>query len=210
MTQLRAMVRASAHGPIKIMIPMVATLGELRAVRAMLSQAVMEVDRARHAHADYIPLGAMVEVPSAAILAEEFAREAEFLSIGTNDLVQYTLAVDRTSRELARLASYFDPAVIRLIKNVIQAGKFRKRPVSVCGAMASDPLAAVLLVGMGLRNFSMEASAIPEVKAAIARVSVRDAEEAADQAFEALTAHELEQTVAERFAPLLSDILDPV
>jgi len=209
-TQLRAMVRASAHGPVRIMVPMVASLSEMRAVRALLSESVLEVDRAGHAHSDHIPLGCMVEVPSAAIMAAEFAREAEFLSIGTNDLVQYCLAVDRTSRELARLASHFDPAVVRLIKGVIQAGDFRKRSVSVCGAMASDPLAVILLLGMGLRNFSMEASAIPEVKAAIARISLDEAEDAAAGAFEATTAHELEQILAERFAPRLIDILDPV
>jgi phosphotransferase system enzyme I (PtsI) len=208
-TQLRAMVRASAHGAVRIMVPMVSNISELRAVRALLGEAVMEVDRAGHAHADYIPLGCMVEVPSAAILADEFAREAEFLSIGTNDLVQYALAVDRTSRELARLASYFDPAIIRLIKGVIQAGGFRQRPVSVCGAMASDALAAILLVGMGLRNLSMEASAIPEVKAALARVTLEEARDAAATAFEATTATELEQTLAERFAPRLADVLDP-
>ncbi|MCH2107972.1 MAG: phosphoenolpyruvate--protein phosphotransferase [Polyangiaceae bacterium] len=208
-TQLRAMIRASAHGSIKIMVPMVSSLSELRAVRALLAEAVLEVDRHGHAHAEHIALGCMIEIPSAAILAEEFAREADFLSIGTNDLVQYTLAVDRTSRELARLASYFDPAVIRLIKQVIQAGKFRKRDVSVCGTMASDPLAAILLVGMGLRSLSMEASALPEVKAALKRVSRADAEDAADTAFEATTAQELEQGIAQRFAPLLADILDP-
>lgn len=207
--QLRAMVRASAHGPVKIMIPMVASLSEFRAVRALLSEAVLEVDRAGQAHSDQIQLGCMVEVPSAAILADEFAREAEFLSIGTNDLVQYTLAVDRSSRELARLASYFDPAVVRLIKGVVQAGTFRKREVSVCGAMASDPLAVILLVGMGLRHLSMEASAIPEVKAALGRVTLADARDAAGTAFEATTARELEQTLAERFAPVLADILDP-
>lgn len=209
-TQLRAMVRASAHGRIKIMIPMVASLTELRAVRGLLSESVMEVDRAGHEHSANIELGCMVEVPSAAILAEEFAREAEFLSIGTNDLVQYTLAVDRTSQELARLASYFDPSVIRLIKGVIQASAFRQRPVSVCGTMASDPLAAVLLVGMGLRNLSMEASAIPEVKAALSRVSLSEAEDAAGTAFEAQTAGELERTLSERFYPLLRDIIDPM
>ncbi len=204
--QLRAMVRASAHGNVRIMIPMVASLGELRAVRKLLNEAIYEVDRAGHPHADHIPLGCMVEVPSAAIMADEFAREAEFFSIGTNDLVQYCLAVDRTSRELARLASYFDPAVVRLIRGVIVAGNFRRRAVSVCGTMASDPLAAILLVGMGLRNLSMEASAIPEVKATLSRVSVDEAEDAAYQAFSSTTAHELEQILAERFAPLLSDM----
>lgn len=208
-TQLRAMVRASAHGPVRIMVPMVAALSEMRAVRALLSESVLEVDRAGHAHSDHIPLGCMVEVPSAAIMANEFAREVEFLSIGTNDLVQYSLAVDRTSRELARLASHFDPAVVRLIKGVIEAGALRQRSVSVCGAMASDPLAVILLLGMGLRNFSMEASAIPEVKAAMSRVTLAEAEDAASLAFEASTANELEQGLAERFAPRLIDILDP-
>jgi phosphoenolpyruvate-protein phosphotransferase (PTS system enzyme I) len=200
-TQLRAMVRASAHGRIKIMIPMVASLNELRAVRALLAESVLEVDHAGHAHADNIELGCMVEVPSAAILAEEFAKEADFLSIGTNDLVQYTLA---------KLASYFDPAVIRLIKGTIQAANFRQKPVSVCGAMASDPLAAILLVGMGMRNLSMEASAIPEVKAALARVSLTEAQDAAGTAFEAVTAGELERTLFDRFSPILRDILDPM
>lgn len=208
-TQLRAMVRASAHGPVRIMVPMVASLSEMRAARALLSESVLEVDRAGHAHSDYIPLGCMVEVPSAAVMAAEFAREAEFLSIGTNDLVQYCLAVDRTSRELARLASHFDPAVVRLVSGVIQAGDARQRPVSVCGAMASDPLAVILLLGLGLRIFSMEASAIPEVKATIARVSLDEATDAAQAAFEATTAHELEQGLAERFAARLMDLLDP-
>lgn len=209
-TQLRAMIRASAHGQVRIMIPMVASLSELRAVRALMSESVLEVDRARHPHAEHIELGCMIEVPSAAILAEEFAKEADFLSIGTNDLVQYTLAVDRTSHTLARLASYFDPAVIRLIKAVVQAANFRQRSVSVCGAMASDPLAAVLLVGMGLRNLSMEASAIPEVKAALSRVTVQEAADAAGTAFEATTASELEENLSARFAELLKDILDPL
>lgn len=208
-TQLRAMVRASAHGRVRIMVPMVATLNEVRAVKVMLSESIREVESQGHAHDDHLPLGCMIEVPSAAILADEFAREVDFLSIGTNDLVQYSLAVDRSSRELARLASYFDPSIVRLVKGVIQAGNFRKRPVSVCGAMASDPLAALLLVGMGLRSLSMEASAIPEVKAALGRVSLAEIEDAAGTAFECTTAHELEQSVAERFAPILGDILDP-
>lgn len=208
-TQLRAMVRASCHGTVKILIPMVASLSELRAVRALLSEAVLEVDRGGHPHANHIDLGCMVEVPSAAIMAEEFAREADFLSIGTNDLVQYTLAVDRTSQELARLACYFDPSIIRLLKGVVQAATFRQKELSVCGTMASDPLAAILLVGMGFRSLSMEASAIPEVKAALSRVSLREAVDAAGSAFEATTAQELEQKLSERFQGLLQDILDP-
>lgn len=206
-TQLRAMVRASAHGEVRIMVPMVASIGEMRAIRALLEEAVAEVERAGHPHADHVPLGCMVEVPSAAILADEFAREAEFLSIGTNDLVQYTLAVDRTSRQLARLASYFDPAIVRLVQGVIQAAAAWSRPVSVCGTMASDPLAAILLVGMGLRSFSMEAAAIPEVKAALARVTLDEARDAAEAVYQASTAAEIEQRLAERFAARLVDLL---
>jgi phosphotransferase system enzyme I (PtsI) len=207
-TQLRAMVRASAHGEVQIMVPMVASIAEMHAVRELLAEAIEEVERAGHAHAEDIPLGCMIEVPAAAILASEFGRVSAFMSIGTNDLVQYALAVDRTSRELARLASYFDPAVVRLIDGVIQAGAARQRPVSLCGAMASDPLAAILLVGMGLRSLSMEASAIPEVKAALARVTLEEAKEAVVTAFTAITAQELEEGLAERFAPRLADLLD--
>lgn len=207
--QLRAMARASAHGDVRIMVPMVASLPELRAVRQLLKEAIAEVDERGQARAEKLPLGAMVEVPSAAILAEEFAREAEFLSIGTNDLVQYTLAVDRSSRELTELASYFDPAILKLIKNVVEAGSFRQRPVLVCGAMASDPLAAILLVGMGLRELSMEATAIPEVKEAICRITLGEAKEAAATAFEATSAREVEEGLAAAFASRIADLLDP-
>jgi phosphotransferase system enzyme I (PtsI) len=150
----------------------------------------------------------MVEVPSAAVMAEELAREAEFMSIGTNDLVQYTLAVDRSSRELAYIASPFDPAILRLIRGVVTAAERHKRSVAVCGAMASDPLAATLLVGMGLRELSMEASAIPGVKEAIRRVSLADAEAVAAEAMQQLAADEAEKVVADAFAPLLADLLD--
>ncbi len=206
--QLRAMVRASAHGPLSIMIPMISSVRELRSVRTLVEQAIREVDEAGQAHAEHIPLGIMVEVPSAAVMAEELAREAEFMSIGTNDLVQYTLAVDRSSRELAYIASPFDPAILRLIRGVVTAAERHKRPVAVCGAMASDPLAATLLVGMGLRELSMEASAIPGVKEAIRRVSLADAEAVAAEAMQQLAADEAEKVVADAFAPLLADLLD--
>jgi phosphoenolpyruvate-protein phosphotransferase (PTS system enzyme I) len=145
----------------------------------------------------------MVEVPSAAVMADEFAIETEFMSIGTNDLVQYTLAVDRSSPELAYLASFFDPAILRLVRMVIQAGRHRERPVLVCGAMASDPLAAILLVGMGLRELSMEAAAIPEIREAIGSITVAEAEDAARAAFAAETARDIERVLHERFAERL-------
>jgi phosphoenolpyruvate-protein phosphotransferase (PTS system enzyme I) len=203
LTQLRAMVRASAHGQMRVMVPMIASMGEWRQVKALFAQAVREVQAAGQAQSPHIPLGMMVEVPSAAVLAEEFAIETEFMSIGTNDLVQYTLAVDRSSPELAYLASFYDPAILRLVRMVIQAGKNRSRPVLVCGAMASDPLAAILLVGMGLRELSMEAAAIPEIREAIGSVTVAEAEEVARTCFKAETAAEIERILHERFAERL-------
>lgn len=206
--QLRSMVRASVHGPIAILVPMVASLSELRAVRALLERAIAEVDRAGHPRAARIPLGVMVEVPSAAIMASEMAREAEFLSIGTNDLVQYALAVDRGSPDLAYLATPFDPAILRLIRGVVAAGEGATREVSVCGAMASDPMAAVLLVGMGIRVLSLEAAAIPTVKAALCRFSLAEAREVAERVLALSTAGEIDALLRETVANRLADLIE--
>lgn len=203
LTQLRAMVRASAHGKLRIMVPMIASMGEWRQVKQLVEQATREVDAAGQARSAEIPLGMMVEVPSAAVMAEEFAFETAFMSIGTNDLVQYTLAVDRSSPELAYLASFFDPAILRLVRMVIQAGKHHNRPVLVCGAMASDPLAAILLVGMGLRELSMESAAIPEIREAVGSVTVAEAQDAARIAFSAETAKDIERVLRDRFGERL-------
>jgi phosphotransferase system enzyme I (PtsI) len=204
---LRAMVRASAYGNVKIMIPMVASLSELRHVRALLAEAHADVRDRGLPCADEIPLGVMIEVPSAAVMVDLFAQEAAFLSLGTNDLIQYTLAVDRTSRSLAYLASPFDPSILRLVAGVLRAGEEWECPVSICGAMASDPLAAMLLLGLGVRDFSMEAAAIPEIKEALRRVSLVDAETTAAAAMRLHTAEEVEHCVAASFAPLLYDLL---
>jgi phosphoenolpyruvate-protein phosphotransferase (PTS system enzyme I) len=205
--QLRAMVRASAHGPLKIMVPMIAAVQELRAVRRLLDRALAEVDQAGHRRAEKVPLGIMIEVPAAAIMADELAKDAEFLSIGTNDLVQYSLAVDRTSRELAYLASPYDPAILRLIRGVIEAGRRHQRPVAVCGAMASDPLPCLLLIGMGLRELSMESSALPEVKEAISRVTLAEAEAAARHALEGVTTDDVMAAMVSAFQSKVSDLL---
>jgi phosphoenolpyruvate-protein phosphotransferase (PTS system enzyme I) len=205
--QLRAMVRASAHGNVRIMVPMVASLGELRQVRALLAEAQADVRARGQPCAAEIPLGVMIEVPAAAVMVDLFAQEAAFLSLGTNDLIQYTLAVDRTSRSLAYLASPFDPAILRLIAGVLRAGEEWDCPVSICGAMASDPLAALLLLGLGLRDFSMEAAAIPEIKEAIRRVTLAEAEGVAAEVIRFHTAEEVEHGVAAAFAPRLYDLL---
>lgn len=205
MTQLRAMVRATAHGKLRIMLPMIASLGELFAVKEMFDQAVKDVDKRGLPRAEHISLGIMVEVPSAAVMANEFAEHAEFFSIGTNDLVQYTLAVDRSTPELAYLASYFDPAILRLIRGVIEAGKTHQRPVLLCGAMASDPMAALLLVGMGLREMSMEAAAVPEVREVLANVTLEQVERAAADALVERTAAGVQAALTRHFGRLLSE-----
>jgi phosphotransferase system enzyme I (PtsI) len=208
--QLRAMVRASAHGEMRIMIPMVASLREYEEVKRLLGVAMREVEARGQKHAPMIPLGVMIEVPGAAIMADLFARDADFLSLGTNDLVQYALAIDRTSRSLAYLASPFDPSILRLIVTVIKAAERYKRPLSVCGAMASDPLAAVLLVGLGIRELSMEAAAIPEIKEALHRVSLAEAVAVANEALMQESAEDVERTLAAAFAPRLFDLLADV
>jgi phosphotransferase system enzyme I (PtsI) len=205
MTQLRAMVRATAHGKLRIMLPMIASLGELFAVKELFEQAIRDVDARSLPRAEHVPLGMMVEVPSAAVMAQEFAEHAEFFSIGTNDLVQYTLAVDRSTPELAYLASYYDPAILRLIRGVIEAGKGRDRPVLLCGAMASDPLAALLLVGMGLREMSMEAAAVPEIREVLANVTLAQTEAAAEDALAERTAAGVQAALTRHFGRLLSD-----
>jgi phosphotransferase system enzyme I (PtsI) len=207
LAQLRAMVRASAHGDVRIMVPMVSGMHELREVRKLLTRAIRDVDARGLAHAAKIPLGIMIEVPSAAVMADVFAREAEFFSLGTNDLIQYALAIDRTSQSLASLASPFDPSIIRLIAGVVRAAATNGIPVSICGAMASDPLAATLLVGLGLRELSMEAAAIPEIKEVIRRITVAECEVVATAALACDTAEGVEGLVARAFAPRLYDLL---
>lgn len=204
---LRAMVRAAAFGDVRLMVPMVSALDELRWARKMLETACQQLRDRGEIVPEHLPLGVMIEVPAAAVLADHFAREAAFMSIGTNDLIQYTLAVDRSSRRLAHLASPFNPATIRLIDRVVRAGERYQCPVSVCGAMAGDPLAAVLLLGLGVREFSMEVSAIPEIRETFRRVSVEEAQRVAERALDLSSADEVDRLVVETFAPRLHDIL---
>ena len=163
-TQLRAILRASAHGPVRLLIPMIAHMHEIVATRAAIASARLELDARGQVYAERIELGAMVEVPAIAIAIEPFAAALDFLSIGTNDLIQYTLAIDRADNEVSGLYDPLHPAVLRLIANTINAGVRVGIPVSVCGEMAGDSNLTRLLLGLGLTSFSMHPQQLLDVK----------------------------------------------
>jgi phosphotransferase system enzyme I (PtsI) len=204
--QLRAMLRAACDGAVRIMIPMIATVSELRAVRDELSLARDELS-ARGIHAPEVGLGIMVETPSAVFIADILARESAFFSIGTNDLVQYSLAIDRGNEHVAYLARHLDPAILRAIEHAARAARAAGIPCSLCGAMASDLLAAPLLVGLGVGELSVDPHAVPSVKAALSRVSLADARAMAERALTLATAEEVESLVRERLGDRMSDLL---
>jgi phosphotransferase system enzyme I (PtsI) len=162
--QLRAILRASAHGPVRMMIPMLSNTHELHQVLSLVNETRNALQRESHAFAPDLPIGGMIEVPAAALSAADFARHLDFLSIGTNDLIQYTLAIDRIDEEVTYLYDPLHPAVLKLIKMTIDAGRAAGIPVAMCGEMAGDPRYTRLLLGLGLREFSMHHSVLQEVK----------------------------------------------
>jgi phosphotransferase system enzyme I (PtsI) len=170
LTQLRAILRAAVFGSCRIMFPMISSVEELLAAKAMVAAARAELSREGTAFAGDVPVGIMIEIPSAALTADILAKEADFFSIGTNDLCQYTLAVDRMNEKIAALYDPFHPAVLRLIRMVIEEGNRAGIPVGMCGELAGDVQATELLFRMGLREFSMNAPSIPEVKEIIIRL----------------------------------------
>ena len=166
-TQLRAILRASGYGPVRLLVPMVSGREEMIAVRARVKQVQKELRDEGHAVADALPIGAMIEVPSAAIALQSFISATDFLSIGTNDLVQYLLAADRNNESLGELYSPLHPAVLRLIHTVIRTARTHRKPVAVCGEMAGDPLFAPVLLALGLEEFSLHPGTLLEVRRAV-------------------------------------------
>ncbi len=205
--QLRALLLTAGEFPVgrlKIMFPLISGIEEVRVARLLVREISAELRAEGHEIPDGIPLGAMVEVPSSAIMARELAREVDFISIGTNDLIQYTLAVDRSNNLVADLYRPTNPAVLRLIAEVIAAGEAEKTDVSMCGEMAADPLMVPVLVGLGLRSFSMNPQAVPVVRALIRQLSFREAGQIARQAAKFVTARDVEEYLLERLAFLLA------
>jgi phosphotransferase system enzyme I (PtsI) len=188
--QLRALLRAAAHGPLRIMFPFAGGPGDVRLALDLLAEARAGLRHEGVPHGEDVPVGVNLEVPSAALVADLLAPLVDFFSIGTNDLIQYLLAVDRADPRVAGLYEPLHPAVLRTIAEIVRQGEAHEVPVSLCGEMAADPLHAVLLVGLGVRDLSMTPAAIPRVKAALRAVRAEQAQELARHALSTGTAAE--------------------
>jgi phosphotransferase system enzyme I (PtsI) len=204
-TQLRALLRAAMHGDVRIMFPLIITLDEVREARGLLDEAAAELDARGVEYRHELPLGVMVETPAAALSIHTLVDDVSFFSIGTNDLVQYTLAVDRGSANLASRFTPLHPAVLTLIKRIVDVGVAHHLEVAVCGEMASQPLMAFALIGLGVRSLSVAGRAVPLVKRIVRGVSVAVAAEAANAALESKTAREAEGELRRRLLSAFGD-----
>jgi len=209
LTQLRAMLRASTRKNLAIMFPMVTDVGQLRRVKQFVRQAQEDLKARKLRYDTHIRLGVMIEVPAAALMAEDIAQEADFLSIGTNDLIQYTLAVDRGNSIVSKLYQELHPAVLRTVKHIIDAGRKQKKWVGMCGEMAGNPLATILLVGMGLDQFSVIPAILPEIKKIIRSIEYKDAQKVAKRALTLSTQEDVEEYLTATICRMCRDVPIP-
>lgn len=210
--QVRALIRASAHGSMRLLFPMITMVEELIRAREIVREIQDELREKGLPFDEGMPVGAMIEVPAAALAARNMAEHADFLSIGTNDLSQYALAVDRNNARVADLYQPLHPGVLRLVRAVIRAGDETGTPVSVCGEMAGDPMAALLLLGIGLRAFSISPYNLPVVRKLFAAVTLAEAEQVAAEVFALNSTREVRRCLRERtlqFVPELVTLLLP-
>ncbi|MCR4663193.1 MAG: phosphoenolpyruvate--protein phosphotransferase [Endomicrobiaceae bacterium] len=194
-TQLKGILRASVHGNIKIMYPMISRISEIKEANKILEQAKEELKKEGKPFKDDIEVGVMIEVPSAAVISDIIAKEVDFLSIGTNDLIQYTMAVDRVNADVAHLYTPMHPAILRLLKNIIDSAHNAGINVGMCGEMAGDPAYTAILLGLGLDEFSMSAGQIPKVKKIIRSISKTEAKKLVEQLFKCENMHEVDVTM---------------
>lgn len=205
-TQLRAILRAGVYGNILIMYPMISGVEEVREANAFLAAVKAELKSEGIPYADNVKVGIMVEIPSAAVTADIIAPEVDFFSIGTNDLCQYSLAVDRMNEKISGLYQPLHPAVLRLIKNVIDVSHRHGKFTGMCGELAGEPLAVPILLGLGLDEFSMSASSMLKVKSIVRRLPYDKARAIADRALEMATAREIGEYAAQALRELGIDI----
>ena len=208
-TQLRALLRASAHGELRLLIPFITSMSEVRRVKRVIAEVKEGLIAQGHKVADTIPLGFMVEVPGAVLISDALAAEADFLSVGTNDLIQYTLAIARDDEGVSGLYQPLHPALLRLLAMVTKAGKEAQVPVSICGEMAADPRYALVLLALGFNELSMTSSAIPLVKEVIRRSSLAEAQELFARIQQMVHAGEIADYVDSLMVDRFSDIVRP-
>jgi phosphotransferase system enzyme I (PtsI) len=201
--QLRAILRASANGRVKLIFPMITGLAELMRAKAVLEQARKELRAEGVAFDPDMPVGIMIETPSAAVTADLLARESNFFSIGSNDLIQYSLAIDRVNERIAHLYEPTHPAILRMLKQVVDSGEKMGVSVSVCGEIAGDPLLVMVLVGLGMRELSMAATAIPEVKKLIRSISLKDVRLMASEVLSMSTGEEVRKKLQQAMCDLV-------
>jgi phosphotransferase system enzyme I (PtsI) len=193
--QLRGLLRASVHGPMRIMLPMISGIAELHEVRAIIGQAAAELAEEGKPVASDVPVGIMIEMPSAVIIADLLARESDFFAVGTNDLIQYSLGVDRQNEKVAHLFQPLHPAILRMLRRVAEAAEAAGIPLSCCGEMAGNPRYTQMLLGLGYREMSMATRPIPLVKRVVRGSSAEECRDLAERALAFRTAAEAEELV---------------
>jgi len=204
-TQLAGILRASAHGKLRVMFPMVSELGELRLAREILDEVALDLERRGEPFDRRLEVGVMIETPSAAIISDILAREADFFSIGTNDLIQYTLAIDRVNEHVAYLYRPLHPAVLRIIRETVRAAHTQGIPVAMCGEMAGEPIHTQLLIGLGIDSLSMNAVSLPRVKKIVRATRLADAQQLAAAICQFSTTWEVEEYVKDEMARRFPD-----
>jgi phosphotransferase system enzyme I (PtsI) len=204
-SQLRAILRASAHGKIRLMFPMISGLQEIQESKKILNEVMEELDRENSPYDRNMEVGIMIEIPSAVAVADILAKHVDFFSIGTNDLIQYALAIDRVNEHVAYMYKPFHPAILRMIQQAVKAANNAGIPVALCGEMAADPLCAFVLLGLDIEGLSMNAGGIPGIKKIIRSISISDSKAALKHIFKLETAEEVREYISTKVAALLPD-----
>ena len=206
--QLRAILRASQFGKVKIMYPMISGIEEIRKADQILSEAKEELKKDGLSFAEDIEVGAMIEIPSAAIIADLMAKEVDFFSLGTNDLIQYSLAVDRVNEKVAYLYQPLHPTILRLVDNVVKCAHRENIWVGACGETSSDPLFVLILLGLGVDEFSVSPASLLEIKKVIRGIRWEETEEIASKLLKLSTSHETKRFAQRRLAKKIKRILE--